>query len=83
MFNIAIYLEKFKVIGSENLLLKDYVIDSIENIIKIKINKDCVIFKKNTVFFKVNQAVKSEIFINKNKITEELGFKKIFIKNIF
>ena len=83
MFNISIYLEKFQKINTTNSLLKDYVVNSIERVIKIKINKSDIEIRKNKVFFKVNQVVKNEIFINKVKLIEELNLKKLYIKDIF
>ncbi len=83
MFNISIYLEKFQKINSTNSSLKDFIISSIEAVIKIKINKNNIEIIKNRVLFKVNPIVKNEIFINKVKITKELKLKNLIIKDIF
>lgn len=83
MFNISIYLEKFQKISTTNSALKDFIIDSINKIIKIKLNKDSVEIRKNRVYLKINQVVRNEIFINKEKIADELKFKNLIIKDIF
>lgn len=83
MFNISIYLEKFQKINSTNSSLKDFITDTVESVIRIKINKNNIEITKNRVLFKVNHIVKNEIFINKLKITKELKLKNLIIKDIF
>lgn len=83
MFNISIYLEKFQKINATDSSLKDFIVNSINKVIKIKIGKNMVEIKKNTVRLRVNQVVKNEIFINKNKIADELNLKNLIIKDIF
>lgn len=83
MFNISIYLEKFQKIDSINLSLKDFVVDTVEMVIKIKINKNNIEIVKNRIIFKVNHVIKNEIFINKSNIIKELGLKNLIIKDIF
>lgn len=83
MFNISIYLEKFQKINSINSSLKDFIINTIEVVIKTKINKNNIEIVKNRVIFKVNHVVKNEIFINKTKIIKELNLKNLIIKDIF
>lgn len=83
MFNISIYLEKFQKINSINSSLKDFIADTIEAVIRVKINKNNIEITKNRVLFNVNHIVKNEIFINKLKITKELKLKNLIIKDIF
>lgn len=83
MFNISIYLEKFQKINSINSSLKDFIADTVEAVIRIKINKNNIEITKNRVLFNVNHIVKNEIFINKLKITKELKLKNLIIKDIF
>lgn len=83
MFNISIYLDKFKNIESKSSSLKNTIIDSISKVLKININKKDVEVKNGIVYLKVNPVVRNEIFINKTKITEELSVKNLAIKGIF
>lgn len=85
MFNISIYLDKFKNLESKsfNFNLKNEIIDSLSGVLKIKLNRNDVDIKNGIVHLKVNPVARNEIFINKAKIIKEFGFKKITIKNIF
>ena len=83
MFNISIYLDKFKKIEVKSSNLKNHIIDSINNIIKINIDKKDVELKNGVVYLRVHPVVKNEIFINKNTILKELNTKKIPISGIF
>lgn len=83
MFNISIYLDKFKNIESKSSSLKNTIIDSISKVLKTNINKKDVEVKNGIVYLKVNPVVRNEIFINKTKITEELSVKNLAIKGIF
>lgn len=85
MFNISIYLDKFKNLESKsfNFNLKNEIIDSLTSVLKIKLNRNDVDIKNGIVHLKVNPVARNEIFINKSKIIKEFSVKKITIKNIF
>lgn len=83
MFNISIYLDKFKDIESKSSSLKNIIIDSISKVLKININKKDMEVKNGIIYLKVNPVIRNEIFINKTKITEELNLKNLAIKGIF
>lgn len=76
-------MEKFKKINTTNSSLKDYIIDSICKAVKVKIDKNNIEIRKGCVYLKVNNIIKNEIFINKNKISKELSLKNLIIKDIF
>lgn len=85
MFNISIYLDRFKNLESKsfNFNLKKIIIDSLNKVLKIDLSKGDVDVKNGIIHLKVNPVVRNEIFINKTKIIEELGVNKVIIKNIF
>lgn len=82
MFNISIYLDKFKNIESKDSGLKNIIADSIKNVLKIDINKKNIEVRNGTVYLKVNPVVKNEIFINKPNIIKELNLKNFKVKGI-
>lgn len=83
MFNISIYLDKFKNIESKNSVLKNIITDSVGKILKININKKDVEVKNGVIYLKVNPVVRNEMFINKVDIIKELNAKNIAVKGIF
>lgn len=83
MFNISIYLDKFKNIESKSSGLKNNIIDSVNKILKINIDKKDVEIRNGVIYLKVNPVVRNEIFINKVNIIKELGIKNLAVKAIF
>ena len=83
MFNISIYLEKFKNIESKSSNLKSLVNDVIKNVLKVDIDKKNIEIKNGIIYLKVHPVVKNEIFINKNNIIKELSLKNLAVKGIF
>ncbi|KKR47569.1 MAG: hypothetical protein UT90_C0016G0010 [Parcubacteria group bacterium GW2011_GWA1_40_21] len=83
MFNISIYLDKFKNIESKSSNLKNIIIDSVKNILKTDIDKKNIEIKNGIVYLKVNPVLKNEIFINKNSLIKDLSAKNLSIKGIF
>ena len=82
MFNISIYLDKFRNLDLKSLNLKKVIIDSVNKFIKIKIDKNNIKIKNGVICLDVNPIVKSEIFINKVYIINDLKTKNLIIKNI-
>ena len=83
MFNISIYLEKFKNIESKSSNLKSLVNDVIKNVLKVDIDKKNIEIKNGIIYLKVHPVVKNEIFIIKNNIIKELSLKNLAVKGIF
>jgi len=83
MFNISIYLDKFKNIESKSSVLKNIIIDSVKNVLKADIDKKNIEIKNGIIYLKVNPVLKNEIFINKNSIIRELNLKNLAIKGVF
>lgn len=81
-FNIKDYLNKFKIILKEKDDFYDSIIEIINNVINIKINKNNIKIKNNFIFIKSSPIIKSEIFINKDKILSLLKEKNINIIDI-
>ena len=83
MFNISIYLDKFKNIESKSSVLKNIIIDSVKNVLKADIDKKNIEIRNGIIYLKVNPVLKNEIFINKNSIIRELNLKNLAIKGVF
>jgi hypothetical protein len=83
MFNISIYLDKFKNIESKGSILKNIIIDSVKKVLKADIDKKNIEIKNGIIYLKVNPVLKNEIFINKNNLTKELNSKNLAVKGVF
>lgn len=83
MFNISIYLDKFKKVDLKNTSLKDGIISSISKVLKTKINEESVTVRGGIIYLKINPVMKNEIFINKRNIIEDLVANNIPVADIF
>lgn len=67
------FLKKYSQLAKERGLLKEVVIDSINKTINIKLTEKDFDIKNSVVYIKKSSAVKSEIFIHKEKILKEIN----------
>jgi hypothetical protein len=72
MLNVSSFLEKFKEILGADQLLKDAVSKVLFDIFSIKIDPKNIDFKNGVISIKTNPAFKSEIFMKKVFILEEI-----------
>jgi Cu/Ag efflux protein CusF len=77
MFNISLFLEKFKNLGQGERLLKEEISSSVKEIVGFDLDTKNIDLKNGEVVFKVSPALKNAIYIKK-----ELILKKIKDKNI-
>jgi Cu/Ag efflux protein CusF len=77
MFNISLFLEKFKNLGQGERLLKEAISSSVKEIVGFDLDTKNINLKNGEVIFKVSPALKNAIYIKK-----ELILKKIKDKNI-
>ena len=75
MFDIAKYLEKFKVISQSREFLINSAAETIKNICGIDVEKKKILFKDGVIRINENPAVKTTIFLKKQKILDELNKK--------
>jgi hypothetical protein len=75
MFDIAKYLEKFKILSFSRDFLRNSVVEAVEEICKIKIDPKNVVVKDRVARINERPIVKSEIFLKKAKILEVLSRK--------
>ena len=66
---IALFLEQFKSIGLESLLLKDVVIEGVHKYIGIKLERKQVEIKNNNVYVTLPPSGKSEMFMKREVIS--------------
>lgn len=80
MFDIGKYLEKFKVISQSRDFLRDSVAESVKEICNIEIDPKNIVVKNGTARINERPIIKSEFFLKKTKILENLKKKteKIF-----
>ncbi len=73
MFNISKYLEKLSknVNSGEEDLIK--IVEILKNTINIEVLPKDIEIKDYIIFVKINNSVLNKIFINKNKILEEIS----------
>ncbi|MEO8637935.1 MAG: hypothetical protein ABI430_03480 [Candidatus Taylorbacteria bacterium] len=72
MFNVSLYLEKFKTIGLGDSIAKDALIKAVRECTGGKIERKDVEFKNGTFRIKADPILKSEIMIKKEVILEFL-----------
>lgn len=72
MFNIALYLEKFKNIGQGERLVKEAVKKSVKEVMKFELAEKDMMIKNGEVIFRVSPAIKNAIYIKKAQILRKL-----------
>lgn len=82
MNNLGNFLDKFKNLLGSSKFQKDAVISIIKSISGISLEEKDVEIKNHVVRIKASPAVRSEIFMHKQKIIDELKKVKVFVKNL-
>jgi Cu/Ag efflux protein CusF len=80
MFNISLFLEKFKNLGLNEKLLKEAISCSVKEIIGFDLDPKKISLKNGEVIFKVSPAIKNTIYIKKEAILAKI--KENNIENI-
>ncbi len=75
MFDIAKYLEKFKVMSQSRDFLRNSVAEAIKEICNIEINPQKIVVKEGIARISERPINKNEIFMKKQKILENLDAK--------
>jgi hypothetical protein len=75
MFNIALYLEKFKNFGQSERQLKEILVLAIKNAVGVEIEAKSILIKNGEAVIKVSPIIKNAIFIKKEKILKEISDK--------
>ncbi|MBU6430856.1 MAG: hypothetical protein KGJ58_01050 [Patescibacteria group bacterium] len=83
MFNVSIYLDKFKTISSKKDFFKESVAISLKKNLEIDIDKKNIEIRNSILYLKINPTVKNELFMKKKYIIDELKEKNISINDIF
>lgn len=82
---ISDLLKKFKNITAPDIIIRNYIVDIVKEIINIKLDKKNIFVKNGIVYIKTKPIYKNEIFINKKKIINLLKEKvgdSVYIKDI-
>lgn len=73
MFNISSYLDKFKNIGLKEILLKENIVKTIKEKIGVEISVKDITLKNNVITIKMSPLLRSEVFMKKKKILDEIN----------
>ncbi len=77
MFNIDDFLVKFRKITIPDNEIRIYISEVIFDILKLKIEKYNIKISNNSIFIKTDNIIKTEIFLNKNRILNKINNKFI------
>jgi hypothetical protein len=72
MFNISLFLEKFKNLGLAERLLKEAIRSSVKEVMKFDLDSKDILIKNGEVIFKVSPAMKNAIYIKKAAILKKM-----------
>ncbi len=73
MEQISFFFNKFKLIGLKSVLAKQALVKAVEEIVRADISEESVEFRSGTFYLKnITPALKSELFLKKEKINEKL-----------
>lgn len=75
MFDIAKYLEKFKVLKNSKGVLRVLIVESIKKFTNIEIDPKNIDIKPGVIRVSEKPIVKNQIFLKKTKILEEINSK--------
>ena len=73
MFNIAVYLNKFKNLGLGERLLKEAIKTSVKEVLNFDLDAKNILLKNGEVTFKLTPAMKNAIFIKKAAILKKMA----------
>jgi len=72
MFNIDSFLEKFKNLTPPHKEVRRVVVLVVKKNTNIQLEEEQILSHGNTVYLKIKPIYKTEIFLNKKKILEEI-----------
>ncbi len=72
MEHISFFLKKFENLGAREFLVKEIMSGVIEKKCGIKISTKDIVYDRGTLTVKGSRSLKSELFINKAEIIEEI-----------
>ena len=75
MNNISLFLQKYLSLGFKEEKIKNIIIETIKEVCNVEITKKQIKVTDQNINIEVFGAEKSEIFINKDKITEQIKSK--------
>ncbi len=77
MFNISNLLEKIRIIQGQDASLRTLIINTIKKNTGAELLPESIVVKSSKIFLKnVSSAAKSEIFLKKNQILQEIKVTK-------
>ena len=82
MFDIAKYLEKFKVMGNSRHFSRNLVVETIQTVCGITLDPKNIEIKDGLVRIQSKPIIKNEIFLKKAKILTLLKEKNLVVQDI-
>lgn len=83
-FNIKDYIKKFETLLPDEVLVRNAIIQTIEDILKISLQRQKITYSRGVIKILVPSVIKSEITLKKAKILDIIRMKipTVFIKDI-
>ncbi len=75
MESIKLYLERFRGLQAPDTDLKKLIIQTVSDVVGVKLDKKSISFQGQTVFIKARSVIKAEIFIHRQEIIKQLEEK--------
>ena len=72
MLRLTELLGRFSGLANTEKAKKELVCAEVSKIIGVQIKQESVSFSRNTIFFKVSPAIKTEIFFKKQEVLEKI-----------
>lgn len=73
MEKISFFLEKFKSLGLDSLLVKQTFVDSVKKIVGISLPVSSVELRDGTIFVTASPIVKSELFLKRTLLLDDVA----------
>lgn len=73
MQQISFFLEKFKTLGLEPVLIKKIFIDNVAKHLHTELPIKCITLKDNTIYITAHPVLKSELYLNKEFFLSEIA----------
>jgi hypothetical protein len=75
MFNVSLYLEKFKTLGVGDIAAKDSMIGAVLECVGVELQRKDIEYKNGTFRIKADPIIKSQIYVKKTSILEHVSKK--------
>lgn len=82
MFNISQFLERFKHLETNETGMRSAISDAIHQIVGVNVPLEAISYKNSVISLKIDGALKSELYIKKQKMFDTLKKTLPHLKDI-